>query len=595
MHAAPALAVVVVCHDSAGEIGVTLTALGRSFATATRSIVVDNASRDGTAGVVRDSAPWATVVESAENLGFAGGCHVGVRRSSAPLVLLLNPDAAPAPGCLDALRACAAERPEWGAWQALVTMAGGELVNTAGNVVHYLGFGWAGDLGRPVADVDPRPREVGFCSGAALVVRRDAWDAVGGFDERYFMYGEDLDLSLRLRLAGWGVGIEPRARVAHDYDFAKGDYKWFYLERNRWWTLVGAYPARLLALLAPGAARVRGRAPAGGVARRLVASQGACAGGRDPGVAGDRAPPPRRAGHEADRAGGLRRTARGVDGLAVPRERRTCPRDPGAAAMVLARRPGGAWVAVHLGLDLLFLVPGASGGRETYARELTSAIRQQRGDLRVTTFINRETAAIGHGFWRDLADNVVVLRGASALDRRRWALGELVMLPRAAARERVEVLHCPANFAPLHGPFARVVTLHDLIFRRLPGTVPTPLRWGTEATVPPAARRADRIITGSEAARDDIVAELKLRREQIDVIPHGIAAPPQVPEAALARTRARLHANGRPIALSVATDVPHKNLTVLPRGLAQLPPQERPLLVFAGFGTDAGELPKRRG
>ena len=58
------------------------------------------------------------------------------------------------------------------------------------------------------------------------------------------------------------------------------------------------------------------------------------------------------------------------------------------------------------------------------------------------------------------------------------------MLPRAAARERVEVLHCPANFAPLHGPFARVVTLHDLIFRRLPGTVPTPLRWGTEATVP---------------------------------------------------------------------------------------------------------------
>jgi N-acetylglucosaminyl-diphospho-decaprenol L-rhamnosyltransferase len=66
------------------------------------------------------------------------------------------------------------------------------------------------------------------------------------------MYGEDLDLSLRLRLAGWGVGIAPAARVAHDYEFTKGDYKWFYLERNRWWTLVGDYPARLLALLAPG-------------------------------------------------------------------------------------------------------------------------------------------------------------------------------------------------------------------------------------------------------------------------------------------------------------------------------------------------------
>jgi N-acetylglucosaminyl-diphospho-decaprenol L-rhamnosyltransferase len=251
MHPTTALAVVVVCHDSAGEVGATLAALGPQLRPDDEVVVVDNASRDGTPDVVRAAAPQATVVESAENLGFAGGCHAGARASRAPLVLFLNPDAVPAPGCLDALRACAAERPDWGAWQALVTMADGELVNTAGNVVHYLGFGWAGGIGRPVAAVDRHPHEVGFCSGAALVVRRDAWDASGGFDERYFMYGEDLDLSLRLRLAGWGVGIAPAARVAHDYEFIKGDYKWFHLERNRWWTLVGAYPGRLLALLAP--------------------------------------------------------------------------------------------------------------------------------------------------------------------------------------------------------------------------------------------------------------------------------------------------------------------------------------------------------
>jgi GT2 family glycosyltransferase len=237
MHATSALAVVVVCHDSAAAVGATLEALSAQLGPGDELVVVDNASRDATRDVVRAGAPRATVVESAENLGFAGGCHVGVRSSRAPLVLLLNPDAVPAPGCLDALRVCAAERPGWGAWQALVTMAGGELVNTAGNVVHYLGFGWAG--------------QVGFCSGAALVVRREAWDALGGFDERYFMYGEDLDLSLRLRLAGWRLGVVPAARVAHDYEFTKGDYKWFYLERNRWWTLVGDYPGRLLALLAP--------------------------------------------------------------------------------------------------------------------------------------------------------------------------------------------------------------------------------------------------------------------------------------------------------------------------------------------------------
>jgi N-acetylglucosaminyl-diphospho-decaprenol L-rhamnosyltransferase len=248
---APGLAVVVVCHDHADAIGPTLEALGPQLGPDDEVVVVDNASSDDTAAAARAAAPGARVIETGANLGFAGGCHAGVRASRAPLLLLLNPDAVPARGCLDALRACAGQEPGWGAWQALITMPDGELVNTAGNVVHYLGFGWAGDLGRPVSATDARPHDVGFGSGAALVVRRDAWDAVGGFDERYFMYGEDLDLSLRLRLAGWGIGIAPAARVAHDYAFTKGDYKWFYLERNRWWTLTGAYPGRLLALLAP--------------------------------------------------------------------------------------------------------------------------------------------------------------------------------------------------------------------------------------------------------------------------------------------------------------------------------------------------------
>src|SRR5919201_1191451 len=251
MSSAPRVAVVVVCHDSAAEVVRTLQALRAQLGLGDEVVVVDNASTDRTPDAVRAAAPEATVIESGDNLGFAGGCHAGVRASTAPLILLLNPDAVPAPGCVDALRACAIDRPQWGAWQALVTMPDERIVNTAGNVAHYLGFGWAGECGRPVAAVDGRPHEVGFGSGAALVVRREAWEAVGGFDERYFMYGEDLDLSLRLRLAGWGVGIAPAARVTHDYEFTKGDYKWFYLERNRWWTLLGVYPARLLVLLAP--------------------------------------------------------------------------------------------------------------------------------------------------------------------------------------------------------------------------------------------------------------------------------------------------------------------------------------------------------
>jgi N-acetylglucosaminyl-diphospho-decaprenol L-rhamnosyltransferase len=70
-------------------------------------------------------------------------------------------------------------------------------------------------------------------------------------DDAYFMYAEDVDLALRLRLAGWGVGVVPDARVEHDYEFSKGDYKWFLLERNRWWTVLATYPASLLWPLLP--------------------------------------------------------------------------------------------------------------------------------------------------------------------------------------------------------------------------------------------------------------------------------------------------------------------------------------------------------
>jgi N-acetylglucosaminyl-diphospho-decaprenol L-rhamnosyltransferase len=251
MEEADAIAVVVVCHDSEAGIGATLEALVTQLRADDELVVVDNASLDRTLAVAAAASPDAHILEAGANVGFAAACQLGARKTQAPLLLFLNPDAVPAPGCVEALRACGLEQPAWGAWQALVTLEDGRHVNTSGNLVHWLGFGWAAGLGEPVEAAGASPREVGFASGAAMVVRRRAWDAAGGFDERYFMYGEDLDLSLRLRLAGWGVGVVPAARVSHDYEFAKGDYKWFFLERNRWWTVLADYPMPLLLLVLP--------------------------------------------------------------------------------------------------------------------------------------------------------------------------------------------------------------------------------------------------------------------------------------------------------------------------------------------------------
>jgi N-acetylglucosaminyl-diphospho-decaprenol L-rhamnosyltransferase len=178
------VAVIIVTYESATQVGRTLRTLFEQLSDGDEVLVVDNGSTDGTAEAVRAAAPRARLLEQHDNLGFAGGCRAGAEASTQPLLLFLNPDAIPAPGCLDALRAAGAERPAWGAWQALVTMDGGRRVNTSGGVTHFLGMGWAGNCGEPVDVVPERPAEVDFASGAALCVRRETWNQVGGFDER---------------------------------------------------------------------------------------------------------------------------------------------------------------------------------------------------------------------------------------------------------------------------------------------------------------------------------------------------------------------------------------------------------------------------
>jgi GT2 family glycosyltransferase len=247
----PRLGVVIVTYHSAGALRRTLPALTAELEPGDELVVVDNASGDDTLAVVPELAPQAEVVANAANVGFAAAANQGVERTRAELVLLLNPDAVPAPGFGRAIRRPLEEGRGWTAWMGLVTAEEGHVVNTSGGVVHFTGIAWAGEAGLPLGEAALAPHEVGFASGACLAVERAAWRRAGGFRDHFFMYCEDVDLSLRLRLAGERVGVEPAARVDHDYSFVKGSDKWRLLERNRWAVVLAVYPRRLLVLLAP--------------------------------------------------------------------------------------------------------------------------------------------------------------------------------------------------------------------------------------------------------------------------------------------------------------------------------------------------------
>jgi N-acetylglucosaminyl-diphospho-decaprenol L-rhamnosyltransferase len=248
------LSVVVVTHNCREAVQRSLPPLIEQLGADDELIVVDNASADGTAATVRELAPGSKLVEPGRNLGFAAGSNAGAERASGELLLFLNPDAIVAPGFREAIERPLTDARGWAAWMGLVTAERGRVVNTEGGVVHFTGIAWAGGAGRALERnaADGSRREVAFASGACLAIPTERWKQAGGFPAQYFLYHEDVDLSLRVRLAGGRVGIEPGAQVDHEYEFEKGAAKWRYMERNRWATIVRTYPGSLLALLLPG-------------------------------------------------------------------------------------------------------------------------------------------------------------------------------------------------------------------------------------------------------------------------------------------------------------------------------------------------------
>ncbi len=236
---------------------------------------------------------------------------------------------------------------------------------------------------------------------------------------------------------------------------------------------------------------------------------------------------------------------------------------------------------MHVGLNLVFLVPGETGGMEVAARELLPALLAAAPPgTRFTAFVNREAADDPLG---ELVETLVVpVRATSRAQRVR---GEQQHLPRLARRAGVDLVHSLASTAPLYGRFARVVTIHDLIYKVLPDAHQSILTLGLRVLVPLAARRSHRIVVDAHSTRDDVVRLLGVPAARIDVVPLGLGVTSLVEPASEAQLRSRLGLGDRPVALSVSAKRPHKNLARLLQALALLPIERRPVTVIPGYPT----------
>ena len=197
--------------------------------------------------------PGVRVETPGRNTGFAAGSNLGARAAGGEYVAFVNGDVLVRPDALAELIA-SLNRPD-GPTAGLATASvrlldEPDVINSAGNPVHFLGLSWAGGLNRPASEY-AATRPVAAASGATTVMRRDQFLEVGGFCETLFTYVEDTDLSLRVWQRGWSVTYVPAAVALHDYEFGRNPGKFYLLERNRLFVVMTVFPARLLALVAP--------------------------------------------------------------------------------------------------------------------------------------------------------------------------------------------------------------------------------------------------------------------------------------------------------------------------------------------------------
>jgi GT2 family glycosyltransferase len=244
----PTLGVVVLAYGDEPWLAACVGSVLESRDVEVDLVVVDNGCRADDLEPV-EKRDDLRVLRPGTNTGFAGGCNLGARHVQGQYLALVNSDCLVDPDTLAALTAVARE-PDVGPVMASIRFADRpEVLNSGGNPVHVLGTCWAGGIDEPETRIEPY--DVTAASGACVLLRREVWDRLEGFDEEYFAYLEDTELSLRCRRLGLIARCVPTARALHHYEFSRNPRKMYLLERNRLMMVATLWSGRALVLLAP--------------------------------------------------------------------------------------------------------------------------------------------------------------------------------------------------------------------------------------------------------------------------------------------------------------------------------------------------------
>ncbi|MDD5043058.1 MAG: glycosyltransferase family 2 protein [Patescibacteria group bacterium] len=219
-------------------------------------LVIDNNSTDGTVKFIKEKYPEAILIESRENLGFAGGNNIGIKRAlddGADYIYLLNQDTIVEKGWLgEAIKVAEADQGAGAVQSLLLLHPERERINSWGNEIHFLGFGYAGGYRQlNHSNLKLEVKEITYPSGAAVLIKAGVLKEVGLFNPLFFMYHEDLDLGWRMRLGGFKILLAPNSVVCHKYEFSRSIKKYYFMERNRFWVLIQNYKWPTLILFFP--------------------------------------------------------------------------------------------------------------------------------------------------------------------------------------------------------------------------------------------------------------------------------------------------------------------------------------------------------